>query len=513
MGRVKVLADGTLVIRDIQGEDAGSYVCQVRNNKLGMDKVTYEVHVHEPPHPPEISVTSTTLSNIELKLTPGKTGGLRIEGYILKYRQAGGLWKEVNISADAVMYKLTNLSCGTPHEMQICAYNRLGVGEYSEILRSSTDGAAPIAPERDKLIEVSTKQIAINLGSWISNGCPIQYYTIKYRAKGGRETWQPTYKNIPPDSEKRYSIDDLQPATWYTLKMSAHNSAGVTPMEYEFATLTSSGSTIPPEVVADQGVVEPSGLLSEWERWLIVSVASSVMLLLAFILTVCLCVKRKKRQNRRKRGIAQIAQNNKRTDSKKNSNGLSYLKGNLKNHHAEKNGFLGKKRKESNDRLTPYATSPLSNQELRAFQNQPTTSWNPTNNVESNDVGKLNGGLNATRFARPKSYQSGFRTPTHDPSSKGLRVAHPVPIPTAPPLSDAGSCTYTLRGGTTFGDKSVTPIKSAHSIGGNVGDRVTSETTFIFPRLTTDETGNPMVLNGTEHAENNYENLPTTTGK
>lgn len=34
---------------------------------------------------------------------------------------------------------------------------------------------------------------------------------------------------------------DLEPATWYNLRITAHNSAGFTVAEYEFATLTVTG--------------------------------------------------------------------------------------------------------------------------------------------------------------------------------------------------------------------------------------------------------------------------------
>lgn len=34
---------------------------------------------------------------------------------------------------------------------------------------------------------------------------------------------------------------DLEPATWYNVRITAHNSAGFTVAEYEFATLTVTG--------------------------------------------------------------------------------------------------------------------------------------------------------------------------------------------------------------------------------------------------------------------------------
>ncbi len=38
-----------------------------------------------------------------------------------------------------------------------------------------------------------------------------------------------------------FVVLDLNPATWYNLKVTAHNNAGFSVAEYEFATLTVSG--------------------------------------------------------------------------------------------------------------------------------------------------------------------------------------------------------------------------------------------------------------------------------
>lgn len=40
-----------------------------------------------------------------------------------------------------------------------------------------------------------------------------------------------------------FVVLDLEPATWYNVRITAHNSAGFTVAEYEFATLTVTGGT------------------------------------------------------------------------------------------------------------------------------------------------------------------------------------------------------------------------------------------------------------------------------
>lgn len=41
-----------------------------------------------------------------------------------------------------------------------------------------------------------------------------------------------------------FVVLDLSPATWYNLRVTAHNNAGSTVAEYEFATLTLTGGNI-----------------------------------------------------------------------------------------------------------------------------------------------------------------------------------------------------------------------------------------------------------------------------
>jgi hypothetical protein len=41
-----------------------------------------------------------------------------------------------------------------------------------------------------------------------------------------------------------YVVLDLSPATWYQLRVTSHNNVGFTQAEFEFATLTLSGSKI-----------------------------------------------------------------------------------------------------------------------------------------------------------------------------------------------------------------------------------------------------------------------------
>lgn len=53
--------------------------------------------------------------------------------------------------------------------------------------------------------------------------------------------WTQIANNIKPTGT--YLLRELEPASWYHLRVTAHNNAGFAVAEYEFATLSDDGST------------------------------------------------------------------------------------------------------------------------------------------------------------------------------------------------------------------------------------------------------------------------------
>ena len=54
-----------------------------------------------------------------------------------------------------------------------------------------------------------------------------------------KQDWSVVSNNVKPGGN--FVVLDLNPATWYNLKVTAHNNAGFSVAEYEFATLTATG--------------------------------------------------------------------------------------------------------------------------------------------------------------------------------------------------------------------------------------------------------------------------------
>ena len=58
----------------------------------------------------------------------------------------------------------------------------------------------------------------------------------------GNQDWTLVSNSVKPSGN--FVVLDLSPASWYNLRVTAHNRAGSTVAEYEFATLTLAGGTL-----------------------------------------------------------------------------------------------------------------------------------------------------------------------------------------------------------------------------------------------------------------------------
>lgn len=100
----------------------------------------------------------------------------------------------------------------------------------------------PVAPSKSDLIDEASNSVSLYLNTWKSNGCPILHYMVEYAPKSTNE-WNFVSNNIKPE-QRRLVIPGLKPGSWHTLRMTAHNSAGSTVSEYDFATLTTHGGVL-----------------------------------------------------------------------------------------------------------------------------------------------------------------------------------------------------------------------------------------------------------------------------
>ncbi|XP_076655517.1 Down syndrome cell adhesion molecule 1 isoform X13 [Halictus rubicundus] len=286
--RLRQLPEGSLFIKEVDRTDAGEYSCYVENS-YGHDTVTHQLVVHAPPHSPQVTLTATTTNSLTMKLRPHPTDNAPIHGYTIHYKPEFGDWDTVQISSTDQIYTLENLWCGSRYQIYVTAYNGIGTGDPSDMLNIRTKGSKPIIPEAARFIEVSTNSITLHLNAWSDGGCPMLYFVVEHKKKHQQE-WNQVSNNVKPGGNN-FVVLDLDPASWYHLRVTAHNNAGFTVAEYEFATLTVTGGTIAPARelpdVNGGGNEEDPMKIFKANIYLVIPVVTAIVVIIVAVIVIC----------------------------------------------------------------------------------------------------------------------------------------------------------------------------------------------------------------------------------
>ncbi|XP_066972085.1 cell adhesion molecule Dscam1 [Macrobrachium rosenbergii] len=297
--RIQVRPNGSLLIRDVQKADAGNLSCTA-SNVHGSDSITYFLTVQVPPAPPILYVQGSSRDALTLRwnLRPHHTP---VRGYIMNYKREYGDWEEVELHTARTSHTLSGLVCGSRYQLYVTAYNKVGTGLPSEILTTSTKGSEPVVPSRSRLLDVNSTSVLVHLSTWGDGGCPILYYVIEYRAATARD-WISVANNVAAN-EKTYVIRDLNPATRYSVKVTAHNSAGSSVATYDVTTLTPEGVLLDEKTGHDVGTASPP--LYQDLRVVIPAAVVVVIVIEVIMAIVCVFRRRKMRERGGSGGMAE----------------------------------------------------------------------------------------------------------------------------------------------------------------------------------------------------------------
>ncbi|XP_037298235.1 Down syndrome cell adhesion molecule-like protein Dscam2 [Manduca sexta] len=284
--RVRQLPEGSLQIAGVAREDAGEYSCHV-DNQFGTDTVTHTLSVLAPPFPPQLTIASSSVSSLTLRLKPSvEVDQSPAAGYTIHYKQEFGDWETVQIPSSTDTYTLENLFCGSRYQLYVTAYNGIGTGEASDVVIARTRGSKPPVPRATDFIEVGSSSVTLHLKQWLDGGCPMSHFVVENKKKGAAE-WNQISNAVKPGGN--FVVLDLEPATWYVLRITAHNNAGFNVAEYEFATLTMTGGTIAParDVGGNTLTTEQTLKIILTHLNLIVPVVASILVIIIAIVVVC----------------------------------------------------------------------------------------------------------------------------------------------------------------------------------------------------------------------------------
>ncbi|XP_076327354.1 cell adhesion molecule Dscam1-like isoform X2 [Tachypleus tridentatus] len=251
------------------------------------DEVLFVTLDNDPPTAPKLKMASVSFTSIQVTWTVQGSDNIPISGFILNHKRDTENWIKTRLPNDSRMYTFYGLHCGTPYQFFIIAFNDIGESFPSNTVQVKTRGAAPSSPTQHAFISVNVTSATLHFMEWDSGGCPVSYFVIQYKAEVSKD-WIVVNERIFPQT-LTYVIGGLIPATWYQLRVVAHNDAGSTRADYSFVTLPLSSQT--------SSTARSNSLHLYTNLVIIIPVIVSCIILAVVVVIVCSVTRR--RQGRR----------------------------------------------------------------------------------------------------------------------------------------------------------------------------------------------------------------------
>uniref|UniRef100_A0A4W6FWP6 Contactin 3b n=1 Tax=Lates calcarifer TaxID=8187 RepID=A0A4W6FWP6_LATCA len=236
--RVGGSISGDLMIRNIQLNHGGKYVCVIDTDVESLSTSAILV-VKGPPGPPDkVSVEEITDSTAQLSWTPGRDNGSPITGYIIQARTPFTVgWQAVDtvpevVNGNMLTATVVGLNAWVEYEFRVVARNIVGLGEPSPAsAKTRTEDAIPDTAPTDVGGGGGTKSELVI--TWepvpeeLQNGEGFGYI-IAFRPVG-TVTW--TRAVISNIGVARYVFrnDTIPPFSPFDVKVGAYNNRGEGP--------------------------------------------------------------------------------------------------------------------------------------------------------------------------------------------------------------------------------------------------------------------------------------------
>ncbi|CAL1268416.1 unnamed protein product [Larinioides sclopetarius] len=236
-----VLENGSLVIRDVEKQDAGLYLCEASNGVGESLSEVVKLTVNAPPESPEgMQLLQVTSRQITFSWTAPSSGNSPITGYIVVYNQSRKAKDEplesVRVPASETKVTITGLNPGNTYVFKVHAENALGRSGPSQDLTITTEEEAPAnSPQDVRVIPLSSSMVKVTwkAPSPSSLGYLLGYY-VGYRDLSTNDPY--VYKTVDISKQERLNealISNLRRNTKYAITVQGYNSKGAGPASKE----------------------------------------------------------------------------------------------------------------------------------------------------------------------------------------------------------------------------------------------------------------------------------------
>ncbi|KAM8867427.1 contactin-3 [Synchiropus picturatus] len=236
--RVGGTISGDLMVRNIQLNHGGKYVCLIDTDVETLSTSAILV-VKGPPGPPDkVTVEEITDSTAQLSWTPGRDNGSPITGYIIQGRTPFTVgWQAVDtvpevVNGNLLTATVVGLNAWVEFEFRVVARNNVGLGEPSPpSAKTRTEDAIPDAAPTDVGGGGGTKSELVI--TWepvpeeLQNGEGFGYI-IAFRRKG-KVMWTRAVMSTPGVTRYVYKNDSVTPFSPFDVKVGAYNNRGEGP--------------------------------------------------------------------------------------------------------------------------------------------------------------------------------------------------------------------------------------------------------------------------------------------
>uniref|UniRef100_A0A8C7LIL2 Contactin 3b n=1 Tax=Oncorhynchus kisutch TaxID=8019 RepID=A0A8C7LIL2_ONCKI len=236
--RVGGSISGDLMIRNIQLNHGGKYVCVINTDVESLSASAILV-VKGPPGPPDtVAVEEITDSTAQLSWKPGRDNGSPITGYIIQARTPFTVgWQAVDtvpeeINGNTLTATVVGLNAWVEYEFRVVARNSVGMGEPSPAsAKTRTEDAMPDTAPTDVGGGGGTKSELVI--TWepvpeeLQNGEGFGYI-IAFRPLGA-VTWTRVVISTPGVARYVFRNDTIPAFSPFDVKVGAYNNRGEGP--------------------------------------------------------------------------------------------------------------------------------------------------------------------------------------------------------------------------------------------------------------------------------------------